>query len=138
MVNYFITEIILDGVKYSHRVRPRQKMLYHETFLDNKIILLTLMFSAFCYREYPRWLNFIGQFLLLFISEFCVLLTLQCGDRESLLIQNGGLLAACCSTSHYVLVFLLCIPIGLAEITALPASSLNQFQYYLIQWNDNA
>ena len=67
-----------------------------------------------------------------FISEFCVVLTLRCGDRESSLIQNGGLSAACCSTSCCVLVFSLCLPIGLVEITALPASSLDQFQYYLI------
>ena len=72
------------------------------------------------------------------ISEFWVLLVLRCNDRESSLVQNGGLLAACCSTSHCVLVFLLCIPIGLTEITALPASSLDRFQYYLIRWNDNA
>ena len=79
-----------------------------------------------------------------FISEFCVLLALRCGDRESLLVQNRGLLAACCSTSHCVLVsrcvlvFSLCIPIGLVEITALPASSLDPFRYYLIWRNDNA
>ena len=48
-----------------------------------------------------------------FISEFCVLLALRCGDCESSFVQNGGLLAACCSTSRCVLVFpLLCIPIG--------------------------
>ena len=67
-----------------------------------------------------------------FISEFCVLLALRCGDHESSLVQNGGLLAACCSTSHCVLVFSLCLLIGLAEITTLPASSLDQFWYYLI------
>ena len=72
------------------------------------------------------------------ISEFCVLLTLRCDDHKSSLIQNRGLSAACSSTSRCVLVFLLCIPIGLAEITALPASSLDQFWYYLIRWNDNA
>ena len=73
-----------------------------------------------------------------FISEFSVLLALLCSDRESLLVQNGGLLAACCSTSRCVSVFSLCIPIGLVEITALPASSLDWSLYYLIQWNDNA
>ena len=67
-----------------------------------------------------------------FISEFCVLLALQCSDRKSLLVQNGGLSAASCSTSHCVLVFSLCLPIGLAEITALPALSLDRFWYYLI------
>ena len=67
-----------------------------------------------------------------FISEFSVLLALRCGDHESSLIQNGELSVACCSTSHCVLVFLLCIPIGLVEITALPASSLDRFWYYLI------
>ena len=64
-VNYFITEIILDGVKYSRRVWPRQKMLYHETFLDDKIILYTLMFSGFRYWEYPRWLNFMIEYHLM-------------------------------------------------------------------------
>ena len=73
-----------------------------------------------------------------FISEFWVLLTLRCSDRESSLVQNGRLSAACCSTSHCVLVFSLCIPIGLVEITALPASSLDRFRYYLIRQNDNA
>ena len=33
-----------------------------------------------------------------------MLLALQCGDHESLLVQNGGLSAACCSTSQCVLV----------------------------------
>ena len=73
-----------------------------------------------------------------FISEFWVLLALRCGDHESLPIQNGGLLVACCSTSRCVLVFSLCILIGLAEITALPALSLDQFRYYMIRRNDNA
>ena len=61
-----------------------------------------------------------------------MLLTLRCGDHESSLVQNGGLSVACCSTSRRVLVFFLCILIGLAEITALPASSLDWFWYYLI------
>ena len=76
-VNYFITEIILNGVKYSHRVRPQQKILYHETFLDNKIIPLTLMFSHFRYREYPWWLNFIIEYHLmvkgLYVVNFWVI-----------------------------------------------------------------
>ena len=51
-------------------------------------------------------LNFIvlDGFFYYFISEFCVLLALRCGDHESSLIQNGGLSVACCSTSHCVLV----------------------------------
>ena len=33
-----------------------------------------------------------------------MLLALRCGDHESSLVQNGGLSAACCSTSRCVLV----------------------------------
>ena len=46
----------------------------------------------------------VGDFFYYFISEFCVLLALRCGDCESSLVQNGGLSVACCSTSRCVLV----------------------------------
>ena len=89
-----------------------------------------------------------------------MLLALRSGDRESSLIQNGGLSAACCSTSHcvwflvvfsfslclvsrcvqflIVFSFSLCLLIGLAESAALPVSSLDQLRYLLIRQNDNA
>ena len=49
----------------------------------------------------------VDGFFYYFISEFCVLLTLRCGDCESSLIQNGGLSVACCSNSHCVLLILI-------------------------------
>ena len=60
-----------------------------------------------------------------------MLLALRCGDRESSLVQNGGLSAACCSTSHcvwflVVFSFSLCLLIGLVESAALPALSLDR------------
>ena len=70
-----------------------------------------MVFPSFRLRIGNRYLPilvmapvFLDGFFYYFISEFCVLLALQCSDRESSLVQNGGLSAACCSTSRCVLV----------------------------------
>ena len=63
------------------------------------VLIMTNAFSKFSVAVVT-----LDGFFYYFISEFCVLLALQCGDRESSLAQNGGLLVACCSTSRCVLV----------------------------------
>ena len=107
-VNYMRTCRYLWWQAY-HKLKYITLMTLINTKLHKKVVHLELLLLS------PRTSNceivnsspsasLLDGFFYYFISEFCVLLALRCGDRETSLIQNGRLSVACCSTSHCVLV----------------------------------